>query len=151
MTEGVAKQMILELISASMVVESIFAGRQIEVRAKQVDGAILEGCAQDIARKVSGWHGANVVGAKIGGKGICLSALIHIPGFLGKLNVKFNVQNSDSKWVHSYKTQKSRFIWMHTKQMCCFRKAVVGPLMIGNRMAKTLAVVVLFTCAPPSL
>ncbi len=63
----------------------------IEVRAKQVDWAILEGDPKDVTSKFLPGYEVNVVRPKECGKTIHLVyAVDHVVGTLRKLDVKFN-------------------------------------------------------------
>jgi hypothetical protein len=67
---------------------------------KQVEGTILKGDAEDIARECVGRHEANVIGAKKCGETVCCStAVLHVAMALGHFNLILNAKDSNPCWV----------------------------------------------------
>ncbi len=80
---------------------------EIEIRAKQVDGAILKSDGKDVTCEICGGHEANVVRAKKCGETISRAIAVgQVTGTLREFNVVLDAQNSNPRWVQCDKACK---------------------------------------------
>ncbi len=102
--------------------------REIKIGAKQVDGTILEGDAEDVARKFLGKHEANVVQTEECGETILLPFVVHkVSMTLWQFNIILSRRAVIPGGSRVTRLTKLRFNWTRTNWICLLQQLETCP------------------------